>query len=118
MLLGRYLTLLNRMLETMMELDGRQVCFVIYCRIIRSFSSSFWSISGSSSGSIAVQPTTLTKEVLENIALVAGFLKCSTALGSGDLLPPFAVVASGATSGDNKGADTKAIVVMQDSAFG
>ncbi|KAD4180237.1 hypothetical protein E3N88_28828 [Mikania micrantha] len=51
-------------------------------------------VPGSSSGSIAVQPATLTNEVLENIALVAGFLKCSTALGSGDLLPPFAVVGS------------------------
>ncbi|KAL8215886.1 hypothetical protein R6Q57_022723 [Mikania cordata] len=50
--------------------------------------------SGSSSGSIVVQPATLTKEVLDNIALVAGFLKCTNALGSGYMLPPFAVVVS------------------------
>ncbi|KAD2805193.1 hypothetical protein E3N88_38570 [Mikania micrantha] len=52
----------------------------------------FGASSGNSYVSIAVQPTTLAKEVLDNIALVAGFFKCSTTLGSGDLLPPFAIL--------------------------
>ncbi|KAD2804927.1 hypothetical protein E3N88_38304 [Mikania micrantha] len=60
--------------------------------------------------------------VLQASRAIAEFHKCSTALGSGDLLPPFAarnlIPANGATSGDNKGADSKALVVMQANAFG
>ncbi|KAL8205660.1 hypothetical protein R6Q57_009211 [Mikania cordata] len=65
--------------------------------VFPSASSASRNTSGSSSrsvGSVTVQPATLTKEFLENIALVIGFIKCSNALRAGDLLPLFAAVGS------------------------
>ncbi|KAL8226774.1 hypothetical protein R6Q57_016606 [Mikania cordata] len=48
--------------------------------------------AGNTFGSTVGPSIALTKELYESIALVAGFIKCANALGSGELLPPFALV--------------------------